>query len=84
MNEEVKPWIVDPEFEAESKRKASPMFGETREEFERRDNPKPFSEAEQAEIDAYWKEMDAEIAEDQKREAEERAKRKALKQQQKK
>lgn len=73
--EEVKPWIPDPEFEAEAKAMLSPMFGESVEDFERR-GPAPQTDAEKAEEDAFWAPIDQEIAEDQKREAEERAARK--------
>lgn len=79
MNEEVKPWIVDPAFEAEREEVELPNFGETVEEMRAQEPPKP-SEAEKAASDAFWKEIDAEIAEDQKREAEERAARKKNKQ----
>lgn len=75
MNEELKPWVEDPQFLAERAAVETPNFGETLEEMKAK-TPKPWSEAEQAKVDAFWKSIDEEIAADQKREAEERANKK--------
>lgn len=83
MNEDVKPWVEDPAFKAESEAIAMPNFGETEEQMRasmKGQKPKAWSEAEQTALKNFWKELDDEIAQDQQREAEERAARKAKKQ----
>lgn len=75
MNEEVKPWVENPAFLAEMAANQGPNFGETVEQM-LRTTPIPLTDAEKAAEAAYWKPIDEEIAQDQKREAEERAARK--------
>jgi len=85
MNEEVKPWEENAAFRSEMDAVVGPNFGETEEEVKRAASGEPFwtftEEEKKAEAE-YWAPIDAEIREDQKREAEERAARGASKQQQ--
>jgi len=83
--EEVKPWVENPEFRAEMDAIAAPNFGETAEELKLAASGEPFwkwSKEEEEEIAKFWEPIDAEIKEDQKREAEERAAKKQQQQQQ--
>jgi len=71
MNEEDKPWEVDESEVREFEELRSPDFGESEEDM-LRGRPKDPTPEEQAEIDKFWEEMDAEIRQDQEREKKER------------
>ena len=76
LNEDVKPWIDSAEETALYLKRQSPNFGETREQM-LRGKPLPLTPNEKAAEEAFWKPIDEEIAAEQKKEAEERAARKA-------
>jgi hypothetical protein len=75
--EEVKPWVEDPAMKAEVTSMMSPNFGETREEMERQTRGEYIQQTpeEKAAEEAFWAPIDAEIKEEQQREAEARAQR---------
>lgn len=81
LTEEAKPWEKKPEDRAEYDLFATPQFGQDPETFAS-GLPKPLSKEERELVDAFWKELDEEIKQDQEREAKEREQRRANKKQQ--